>query len=58
MRGWTTANLAYALKTGITPGGDAFGGSMGEVVLYGTGFLTDADREAIAIYLMDDHEGG
>jgi len=27
-------------------------------VLYGTGFLTDADREAIAIYLLDDHEGG
>jgi mono/diheme cytochrome c family protein len=58
MRGWTTANLAFALKTGITPSGDAFGGSMGEVVLYGTGFLTDADRDAIAVYLLDDHEGG
>lgn len=58
MGGWTVTNLAYALKTGITPSGDAFGGSMGEVVLYGTGFLTDADRKAIAIYLMDDHDGG
>ena len=58
MRGWTVPKLAYSLKTGITPSGDAFGGSMGEVVLYGTKFLTDADREAMAIYLLDDHEGG
>jgi hypothetical protein len=31
---------------------------MGEVVLYGTSFLTDADRRAMATYLMDDHSGG
>jgi len=58
MRGWTVPNLAYSLKTGVTPSGDAFGGSMGEVVLYGTKFLTNSDREAIAIYLLDDHKGG
>lgn len=58
MRGWTVANLAYALKTGVTPSGDAFGGTMGEVVLQGTRFLTDEDREAVATYLMDDHTGG
>nr|WP_237212538.1 cytochrome c [Ruegeria lacuscaerulensis] len=57
-RGWDVASLAYALRTGITPEGDAFGGSMGEVVLYGTSFLTEADRTAIATYLMDEHEGG
>ncbi len=57
-RDWTVDALAYALKTGITPSGDAFGGSMGEVVLQGTQFLTDADRQAIATYLMDDHSGG
>ena len=50
--GWTVPNLAYALKTGLTPGGDVFGGSMGEVVNYGTAFLTDDDRKAIATYLL------
>ncbi|MDU8912254.1 cytochrome c [Aestuariicoccus sp. MJ-SS9] len=50
--GWTISNLAYALKTGLTPEGDVFGGSMGEVVNYGTAFLTDADRKAIATYLL------
>ena len=57
-RGWTVDNLAYALKTGVTPTGDALGGTMGEVVFQGTRFLTDEDRKAIAIYLMDDHVGG
>lgn len=53
-RGWTVDSLAFALRTGITPDGDAFGGSMGEVVLYGTGFLTEQDRRAMAAYLLDD----
>ncbi|MES0827021.1 cytochrome c [Ruegeria sp. SCP11] len=57
-KGWDVASLAYALRTGITPEGDAFGGSMGEVVIYGTSFLTEADQMAIATYLMDEHEGG
>lgn len=57
-RGWTVESLAYAMRSGIMPDGDVFGGGMGEVVSYGTGFLTDADRTAIATYLMDDHEGG
>lgn len=52
-RGWTIANLAYALQTGLLPNGDAFGGSMAEVVAEGTSFLTDADRMAIATYLLD-----
>jgi hypothetical protein len=34
--GWTVDNLKYALKTGILPDGDSFGGSMGEVVRDGT----------------------
>ncbi len=58
MRGWNVDNLAYALGTGVMPDGDAFGGSMGEVVLYGTAFLTEADRRAMATYLMDEHTGG
>lgn len=52
-RGWTVSNLAYALRSGITPGGDVFGGSMGEVVRDGTSFLSDDDLRAIAIYLLD-----
>ncbi|HQU68040.1 MAG TPA: cytochrome c [Albidovulum sp.] len=52
-RGWTVANRAYALKSGLLPIGDAFGGSMAEVVAQGASFLTDADREAIATYPLD-----
>ncbi|MAS05196.1 MAG: cytochrome C [Ahrensia sp.] len=52
-QGWTVKNLAYALRSGITPEGDAFGGSMGEVVRDGTAFLSDADLRAIALYLLD-----
>ena len=54
-RGWDVENLAYALRTGITPSGDAFGNAMGEVVLFGTQFLSEDDLTAIATYLMDDH---
>lgn len=54
--GWNVSNLAYALKTGIQPDGDAFGGSMGEVVRDGTSFLTDADLTAIATYLLDKED--
>ncbi|MDF0603373.1 cytochrome c [Psychromarinibacter sp. C21-152] len=52
--GWTVASLAYALQTGVTPSGDAFGGSMAEVVREGTRFLSASDREAVALYLLDD----
>lgn len=55
--GWTVTNLAYALATGITPSGDTFGGSMGEVVAGGTRFLTPADRTAMATYLFDNAIG-
>ncbi|MBB3710757.1 mono/diheme cytochrome c family protein [Limimaricola variabilis] len=51
--GWTASALAYALETGITPSGDVFGGSMAEVVEQGTSFLDEADRRAIATYLLD-----
>jgi mono/diheme cytochrome c family protein len=51
--GWTVDTLKYALKTGILPDGDAFGGSMGEVVRDGTSFLTDQDLTAIATYLLE-----
>jgi len=57
-KGWGVANLAYALQSGILPNGDAFGGSMAEVVAEGTSFLSDADREAIATYLLDPEGTG
>lgn len=57
-RGWTVANLSYALKSGLLPNGDAFGGSMAEVVSNGTAYLTEADREAIATYLLDPEGTG
>lgn len=56
--GWTTANLAYALRTGVMPNGDAFGGSMAEVVRDGTAFLDEDDRIAIATYLLDPDGAG
>lgn len=55
-KGWTAADLKYALKTGILPDGDAFGGLMGEVVRDGTQFLADRDLEAIAAYLLNKDE--
>ena len=57
-KGWTVANLSYALKAGIKPDGDVFGGSMAEVVQGGTYFLDDSDREAIATYLLSDEGAG
>lgn len=54
--GWDTDSLSYALRTGLTPSGDAFGNAMGEVVSFGTRFLTDDDLDAMAVYLMDQLE--
>lgn len=54
--GWDAGSLSYALKTGITPSGDAFGNAMGEVVLFGTQFLSAQDLDAMAEYLMDQPE--
>lgn len=50
--GWNVDQPAYALRSGITPDGDVLGGSMGEVIRDGTGFLSDQDLRAIATYLM------
>lgn len=57
-RGWTVPSLAFALKSGVLPTGDAFGGSMAEVVLNGTAYLSESDREAIATYLLDPRATG
>jgi mono/diheme cytochrome c family protein len=52
-RGWTEEALAFALRSGVMPDGDVFGGTMGEVVRDGTSFLSDGDLKAIATYLLD-----
>lgn len=52
-KGWTELDLAYALKSGLKHDGDAFGGSMGEVVRDGTSFMQKEDLEAIVHYLMN-----
>jgi mono/diheme cytochrome c family protein len=49
---WDKDALRYALRSGITPSGDVFGGSMAEVVRDGTRFWSDADIEAIVEYVM------
>lgn len=50
---WTMANMAYALRSGVMPDGDGFGGGMAEVVHAGTSFPGEADRDAIATYLFN-----
>ncbi len=51
-KGWSKKALAFALRTGIMPDGDAFGGTMGEVVQDSTRWLNNADLDAIAEYVM------
>lgn len=51
--GWDAHALAFALKSGVKPDGDTFGGGMGEVVRHGTAWLRPDDRAAIAAYLLE-----
>ncbi len=50
--GWSAGDLVYFLKTGFLPDGDFAGGAMVEVIESTTSQLTDADRKAIAVYLL------
>ncbi len=49
--GWSPKDVVRVLRTGQLPDGDFVGSVMGEVV-NGTSKLTDADRQAIAVYLQ------
>ena len=49
---WRTDDLAYFLESGATPGGDYTGGLMADVIEHGTRHLTEADRQAIAAYVL------
>jgi hypothetical protein len=48
---WSAGDIAYYLKTGFRPDGDFADGAMVEVIESTTSRLTDADREAISVYL-------
>lgn len=50
---WSESDIAYALKSGITPDGDFLSDSMGEVIDDGTSHLNDDDLAAISRYLKD-----
>ena len=47
---YSEKDIAYLLKTGDTPGGDAVGGAL-SAVIRNTSQLTDEDRAAMATYL-------
>lgn len=51
--GYDEDELALALRTGLMPEGDSFGGSMGEVVSGATRFWNGDDLRAIATYLLE-----
>lgn len=48
---WSESDIAYALKSGITPDGDFLSDSMGEVIDNATSQMTDEDLAAITLYL-------
>ncbi len=50
--GYDVDSLAQTLVDGFTPGFDLLGAAMGEVIADGTSQWTDADRRAVAEYLL------
>lgn len=51
--GWGKSDIVRALKTGVKPDGDVFGGTMGEVVRDGTAYLAPTHLNDLATYLLD-----
>jgi mono/diheme cytochrome c family protein len=52
--GYDQETLAQTLLDGFTPGFDVLGGPMGEVIVDSTAHWTDADRAALAEYLLTE----
>lgn len=50
--GWDADDLAYALRTGLKPDGDVFGGSMAGVVREGTRYWLDSDLSALTTFIL------
>ena len=51
-KSWTADNIKLSLQVGMKPNGDFLGDSMAEVVEHSTSKLSDADRGAMAAYLV------
>ena len=49
---WSKSDIAELLKSGFMPDGDVVGGAMADVVEDSSSHWTDADREAVAEYLI------
>ena len=49
---WSADDIANYLVDGMTPDGDFVGGEMSHVIDHSTGKLSEADRQAIADYLL------
>jgi len=49
---WDATDITFFLETGFLPNGDVAGSGMSAVIRDGTRHLTDADRTAIATYLL------
>ena len=53
--GYDRGVLVEALQTGFTPNFDVLGGAMGEVIRDSTSQWTEADLEAVAVYLLGEN---
>src|SRR5699024_10985491 len=49
---WSEKMLSFYLAIGMDPSGDFAGGAMADVIDQGTRHLTQADRHAIARYIL------
>jgi len=49
---WTADDVVFYLSDGMSPDGDFVGGEMAHVVDHSTSKLSDADRKAIAAYVL------
>lgn len=56
LSGWSTTELASFLRDGLSPDDDMVGGEMRRLVKQGTALLSDADRQALAAWVLA-HEG-
>ncbi|MCC0025191.1 MAG: cytochrome c [Hyphomicrobiaceae bacterium] len=55
-RNWTHENLVSALRTGVLPDGDVFGGEMAEIVRGNTSYYLSDHLNAMATYLLGEPE--
>ena len=48
---WSKVDISWFMQTSFKPDGDDAQGLMGELVTHGYSYLTEADLNAIAVYL-------